>query len=70
MSPNARKRVTASARAGISVKKTKKTSTQLGGSYLEPRHNKTVSTVHNVDQTPSNTTLSTNDAIMVMLQEI
>ena len=67
---NARNRITASARARISVKKkNKKTATQLDGSYLEPRHSKTVSTVHKVDQTLTNTTPSTNYAIMVMLQE-
>ena len=67
MLPNARKRVTASARARIPVKKS---STQLDGSYVEPSHNKTVRTVNGVDQTPKNSIPSTNDAIMVMLQEI
>ena len=60
--PNARKRVTESARARVSVRKIKKTNTQLDGSYLEPKSSEIVSTVPAAHQT--------NDAIMVMLQEI
>ena len=68
--PNARKRVTASARARVSVRKIKKTHTQLDGSYLEPRNNEIVSTAPAAHQTPSSNVPSTNDAIMMMLQEI
>ena len=68
--PNARKRVTASARARVSVRKIKKTNTQLDGSYLEPKSSEIVSTVPAAHQTPNSNAPSTNDAIMVMLQEI
>ena len=58
--PNDRKRVTASARARVSVKKAKKGSLQLDGSYLEKATSKkTVSTSSSVEPvTESNTALA------------
>ena len=69
--PNDRKRVTASARARVSVKKAKKGSLQLDGSYLEKATTKrTVSTSSSVEPVTATSTPSQNDAIMTMLNEI
>ena len=69
--PNDRKRVTASARARVSVKKAKKGSLQLDGSYLEKATSKrTVSTSSSVEPVTDTSTPSQNDAIMTMLNEI
>ena len=56
MLPNARKKVTASARARVSVRKIRKDSTQLDGSYLGRTSSKktgTVSTLNTADPTSS-----------------
>ena len=71
MLPNERKRVTASARARISVKKSKKgKSSNMDGSYLtKVSERNTVSTVNTLEQ-PGTSAPSSNDAGMLMLQEI
>ena len=69
--PSKKKRVTASARARISVRKTKKgKQSNLDGSYLEKANERnTVSTVNTLQQ-PVTSAPSNNDAVMLMLQEI
>ena len=71
MLPNKRKRVTASARASILVRKTKKgKQSNLDKSYLEKASGRnTVSTVNTLQQ-PGTSAPSNNDAVMLMLQEI
>ena len=68
MLPNERKRVTASARARISVKKTKKgKSSNLAGSYLERDSEKnTLSTVNTLEQ-PGTSASSNIDNVMLMV---
>ena len=68
--PNDRKKVTASARAKTSVRKTgTKKASHLDGSYLEKlAGKKTVSTAKN--HQPGSSRPSSNDAILPMLQEI
>ena len=68
--PNDRKKVTASARAKTSVKKTGSSKgSQLDSSYMEKlAGKKTVSTKKNVQ--PSSSEPSDNDAILSMLQKI
>ena len=73
MLPNARKKVTASARARVSVRKIRKDSAQLDGSYLGKNDSKkagTVSTLNSADQIPTSSAPSQDDAIMSMLYEI
>ena len=73
MLPNARKKVTASARARVSVRKIRKDSAQLDGSYLGKNNSKkagTVSTLNSADQIPTSSAPSQDDAIMSMLYEI
>ena len=70
MLPKERKRVTASARARISVRKAKKgKQSDFDGSYLEKAGGNTVSTVTNWQQSETSVP-SNNDAVLLMLQEI
>ena len=66
--PNARKKVTASAQAMVSVRKIRKDSTQLDDSRTSCK--KTVSTLNTADQIPASSAPSQNDTIMSMLHEI
>ena len=70
--PNDRKKVTASARAKTSVKKTgSRKASHLDGSYLEKLAGKSVKTVSTVrNDQPGSSKPSSNDAILAMLQEI
>ena len=71
MLPNERKKVTASARARISVRKTKKgISLNLDGSYLGKASERNIVSTENTLEQPSTSTPSSNDAVMIMLQEI
>ena len=68
---NLRKKVTASARARTSVRKTKKVSSELHGSYIQPVS--TVTATANDTVTATSTQLapsSTNDAILSLLQDM
>ena len=68
---NLRKKVTASARARTSVRKTKKASSELHGSYIQPVS--TVTATANDTVTATSTQIapsSTNDAILSLLQDM
>ena len=68
---NLKKKVTASARARVSVRKAKKASSELHGSYIEPVS--TVTATVNDTVTTSNDRIahsSSNDAILSLLQDM
>ena len=68
---NLRKKVTASARARTSVRKSKKPSSELHGSYIQPVSTVTATVNDTVTTTnPQTAPSSSNDAILSLLQEM
>ena len=68
---NLKKKVTASARARTSVRKPKKPSSELHGSYIQPVSTVTATVNDSITSTnPQTATSSSNDAILSLLQDM